>query len=146
LRVVLDATVYVSAAITQGASNRIVMAFARDAAFEAIVSWKLLDEIYRVLTRKNRRFQFSPGVAGGFITVLYHEGQLEPDVPNPPAITRDPDDDYLVALAISAHAEAIVSDNVHLLELKIVRDGRREIPVLTSSQFHAFLERSGLFG
>lgn len=144
MRVVLDATVYISAAITAGACNCIVVAFTRDAAFDAIISWKLLEEVYDVLTRPNRRFQFGIGLAGGYITALYHAGVLEPDVPNPAQYTRDPDDDYLVALAINAKADAIVSDNDDLLELKVVRDGEREIPVLTSSQFHAFLARSGL--
>lgn len=78
------------------------------------------------------------------ITTLYQAGNLVEDVPNPPKYTRDPNDDYLVALAISAEVDAIVSDNNHLLELKTLQANGREIQILTSSQFYAFLTRSGL--
>lgn len=42
-------------------------------------------------------------------------GEWHADVANPPAVTRDPKDDYLVALALSSVAEAITSgdDDLH---------------------------------
>lgn len=40
-------------------------------------------------------------------------------MPDPPQITRDIDDDYLVALAVSASADVIVSLDLDLLDAQL---------------------------
>jgi len=40
-------------------------------------------------------------------------------VPDPPQITRDINDDYLVALAVSANADVIVSLDLDLLDAQL---------------------------
>ena len=52
------------------------------------------------------------------------------DPPDPPAVSPDPGDDYLIALPRAAHADVIVSGNSHLIALVDV-----EPPVLTPRQF-----------
>jgi len=39
------------------------------------------------------------------------------DPPDPPSVTRDPGDDYLVALAVGAGADALVSGDRDLTDL-----------------------------
>lgn len=42
-------------------------------------------------------------------------GEWHADIVNPPTVTRDPKDDYLVALALAARVEAITTgdDDLH---------------------------------
>jgi predicted nucleic acid-binding protein len=54
MRVVLDANVLVSAAISKGPSHRIVQAWLRDRPFELVISDRLLGEVRSVLTEQPR--------------------------------------------------------------------------------------------
>jgi putative PIN family toxin of toxin-antitoxin system len=99
--VVLDANVFVSAAIQRGASYRIVQSWlAGGASFEVVMCPALLDEIREVLTDRPRlRKWISLETATLFTDTI---GTLVDLVDNPEQIdteTRDPDDDYLIALA-----------------------------------------------
>jgi predicted nucleic acid-binding protein len=59
------------------------------------------------------------------------------DPPDPVAVTRDPNDDYLVALAIAAQADALVSGDRDLTDLQ-----DPPVSVLTP---RTFLDRLGGF-
>ncbi len=50
---------------------------------------------------------------------LAANAELHPDMPDPPQITRDIDDDYLVALAVAANADLIVSLDLDLLQAQL---------------------------
>ncbi len=52
MRVVLDANVLVSAAISDGPSHRIVQGWHRDETFELVVCDRLLGEVRSVLTER----------------------------------------------------------------------------------------------
>ena len=97
--------------------------------FELIVSQGLLDELERALAYpKLRRHLSEPDAAElvrwvvGSATVV-----VDPDT-YPPVHSRDPDDDYLIALA-AAHRAALVSGDKHLLALE------GEIPVFSPRAF-----------
>ncbi len=86
--------------------------------FELIASQALLDELERALAYpKLRRHISEPDAAelvrwvAGSATVV-----VDPET-GPPVHSRDPDDDYLIALA-SAHHTALVSGDKHLLALE----------------------------
>jgi predicted nucleic acid-binding protein len=57
------------------------------------------------------------------------------DPPDPVAVTRDPNEDYLVALAVAAQADALISGDRDLTELE-----DPPVPVLTP---RTFLDRVG---
>ncbi len=141
MRVVLDSTVYVAAVLTEGASHRIVKAFIEEGFFTAIVSHNLLAEVRGVLLRP--RFGFSQGPVDRYLTAIFFNAELHPDVPNPPSRCRDPDDDYLLALALEAKADVIVSENWDLLEVGSL-EGR--IPILNTKSFLRLLREGGLEG
>jgi len=156
MRVVLDTTVCVAAALTEGVSHRIVKAFIDDGFFTSVVSHDLLAEVRGVLLRP--RFGFSQGPGGVapsaiaaeplpevavYLTAIYFNAELHPDVPNPPSRCKDPDDDYLLALALTANADVIVSENWDLLEVGPL-EGR--IPVLNGANFLRLLREGGLEG
>ena len=141
MRVVLDTTVYVAAALTEGVSHRIVKAFIDNGSFTSIVSHDLLAEVRGVLLRP--RFGFTQGPVDRYLTAIFFNAELHSDVPDPPSRCKDPDDDYLLALALAANADVIVSENWDVLEVGPL-EGR--IPVLNGAAFLRLLREGGLEG
>jgi putative PIN family toxin of toxin-antitoxin system len=100
VRVVIDANVFVSAAIGRGPSTRLIDQWmSGEASFEVIVCPRLIGEISDVLDRPRLRKRISAEDAREFVGTI---SALPNQVPDPSEIaiaTRDADDDYLVALA-----------------------------------------------
>jgi len=90
-----------------------------DGRVELLSSPMLLTEIATVLERPRLRRYLSLDEAARFVADLASQTTQVPDSPAPhPAVCRDPDDDYLVALAIATRADAIVTGDRDLLELQ----------------------------
>jgi putative PIN family toxin of toxin-antitoxin system len=81
-----------------------------------IVSPALLAELRLVLMRPKFRRWFDETTARQLAERIERHATMLPDADSPPATTRDPADDYLVALARAAEAVAIVSGDRDLLE------------------------------
>lgn len=133
MRAVLDTNVLVSALLSRdGTPARILRAWI-DGAFELIVSDHLLAELGRALAYPKLRRWVEPSEAIELIELLRRGARVHDDPGEPPRIrSRDPGDDYLIALAEDAQA-VIVSGDRHLLELT----GR--IPVVSPADFLAEL-------
>lgn len=120
IRVVADANVLVSAALARSplAPSALVLEAALDDRLELLSSPTLLSEITSVLVRPRLRRYLSLDEAARFIADLASQTTHVNDAPEPhPAVCRDPRDDYLVALAVAAEADAIVTGDRDLLEL-----------------------------
>ena len=117
VRVVVDANVFVSAAIGRGPSTRLVDQWmSGEASFDVIVCPRLIGEIRDVLDRPRLRKRISAEDAREFVATI---SALPSQVPDPLEIavaTRDADDDYLVALARAHEAVWIVTGDDDLLE------------------------------
>jgi putative PIN family toxin of toxin-antitoxin system len=83
---------------------------------------------------KFRRF-ITTAVAAEFIHGLATDAVVVADPPEPPEVSPDPDDDYLIALARAAGADYLISGDRHLLDLT-----DPDPPVLTPRQFLDLLE------
>jgi len=119
-RVVADANVLVSAALARSPSapSALVLDAALDGRLDIVTSPTLLAEVAGVLTRPRLARYLSGPEARRFVAGLASQTTLTSDAPLPhPAVCRDPGDDYLVALAVHARAEAIVTGDRDLLEL-----------------------------
>lgn len=129
-RVVLDVNVLVSALITpRGPCARLVLEVTAG-AFELVTSPLLLAELEDALFRDKFRRYVSEDEATAFIDMLRQESLLVEDpVPSPTPWTADPDDEYLIALALEYHADFLVSGDPHLTRLRGV------LPVLTPREF-----------
>ena len=115
LRVVIDTNVFVSAALNPASVPGQVVRAAFAQEFEPVVSPRLIDELSNVL----RRPKFSELLASSQIEAFVEaveETAVVLDDPDVLARLRDPDDDYLVALAMASEASAIVSGDRDLLE------------------------------
>ena len=135
MRVVLDANVFVSAAIRGGSSHRVVRSWMAGGAFELNICPELLAEVREVLTERPRlRRWIDLDAAEAFVDAIGITADVVADPATTAPITRDADDDYLVALAREHEADYIVTGDRDLLEW----DEQRP-PVLSPAQFEALL-------
>ncbi len=138
MRVVLDANVLISAAISEGPPHRIVQSWLRDQTLELVICDRLLGEVHSVLTERPRlRKWISIEAAGLYVDTLGTTADVQPDPAPGPALTRDPDDDYVIHLARAHNAEVIVSGDADLLEWD-----DQDPPVIPPAEFEARLIES----
>jgi putative PIN family toxin of toxin-antitoxin system len=114
-RIVLDPNVVVSAAITPaGAPGRITQLIDAGVLIP-IVDEHLVDEVREVLARPKLQKYLDVTKAARAVTELRRLAEWHSDPVDPPKVCRDPDDDYLLALAVAAKADALVTgdDDLH---------------------------------
>ena len=116
MRVVLDANVLVSAVLAKGPSHRIVFSRLEGGAFEVVVCPRLLAELEDVLGRPRIHKRIAPGLADLYQATLWRTAVVVADPDLAGTITRDRNDDYLVALAGDHGADYIVTGDKDLLE------------------------------
>jgi putative PIN family toxin of toxin-antitoxin system len=98
--------------------------------FEVVVCPHLLDELEGVLRRPKFRDLVTRDEVDEFIDVI-RRGAITLENPViPEAVTRDPGDDYLIALAQAAHVDHLVSGNKDLTSLTTASP-----PVLSPAKF-----------
>lgn len=134
MRAVLDTNVIVSAALTrQGAPASILRAWI-DGAFDLIASPLLIAELRRVLAYPKIRRYIDAVEAAALVDLIGRHALLMNDpVNDPPTRSRDPGDNYLIALAKESRA-VIVTGDTDLLRLA------DRIPVTTPAEFVVRLE------
>ncbi len=135
LRVVLDPGVLVSALISPDGPPAQILDRWREGQFDLVVSERLLDELQDVLFRRKFRAFADEVDARAYVEALRGQAVLAADPADVPRLTRDPDDDYLVALARAAEVDVIVSGDAHLIELV-----DPDPPVLTPRELFRRLE------
>ncbi len=85
--------------------------------FELVACPQLLGELDSVLRRpKFRRYATSEEV-DRYVAVLWGGASMAPDPAPSPGLTRDPADDYLVALAKEAQVDCLVTGDADLTSL-----------------------------
>lgn len=135
MRAILDANVLVAAALSpSGPPGKLFVAWL-DGAFDLIVSPLLLDELTDVLSRPQLAERIPPAASAELVELLRRAADVFSDAPPGSAIvrSRDPDDDYLIALASVADAYLVTGDG-DLLALGA------DLPILGPA---AFLDRLG---
>lgn len=137
MRAVLDANVLISALLSpRGTPARLLTAW-QQGRFELIVSAALLRELERSFAYPKLRRRIAGEAAADFIAWIAAEATIVADSPPHPALrSRDPDDDYLLALS-AAESAMLVSGDAHLLELA------DEVPVQAPVDFLRHLGESG---
>ncbi len=136
MRVVLDTNVFVSAAIQSGASHRIVQHLIRENSDELVICDEILSEIRDVLfSRPRLRKWISLDDAKRYVEMLQLHFNF---VPNPVFIiplSRDSDDDYILALAQRERANYVISGDKDLLVLRIPK-----LSIVTPAEFETILK------
>lgn len=135
IRAVLDTNVYVAALLSrQGAPARLVAAL-HEGLFDALTCPKQLAELTGVLARPRIARHVSTDTARDFVAWLERVAVTVPDPGDVAALSPDPDDDYLIALALIGRARVIVSGDAHLLQLEDASP-----PVIAPAEFVVVVE------
>lgn len=131
MRLVLDTNVVVAGLLWNGAPRRLL-----DHAINEMVSLyssqTLLDELlhtlsYRKFNKRIALFETTPQILVAQYAALL---TLVTPASISPTIKDDPDDDAVLACALAAQADFIVSGDAHLLNLKQFQT----IPIVTAAQ------------
>lgn len=134
MKVVADTNTVISGLIWSGLPRGIIEA-ARSGSIILYVSDPLLMELRSVLGRpKLARFLVQNGTTPDelFAEYLSETTQITaPPLPTP--VLVDPDDEDVLACAVAAQADAIVTGDRHLLDLKIYQG----IPILAAAELLA---------
>ena len=118
MRALFDANVLISGLLSRTGAPADLLAKWLEGAFELIVTDRLLAELEATLARPKLRRHLDEEEVRGFVELLRSLAEWIDDPDAEPVISsRDPNDDYLIAAAATAHA-TLVSGDAHLLELE----------------------------
>lgn len=131
MRLVLDTNVVASGLLWNGAPAQLIDA-ARADEVELFSSRTLLAELTRILRRaKFDKAITASGLSLDELVLGYAElVTLVAPIEIPPTVLRDPDDDHVLACAVTASAELVVSGDRDLLDLKSFR----EVQIVSAAQ------------
>lgn len=136
MRVTVDTNIVVSAFLWGGNPARVLEA-ARDGLIDIYSTPTLVAEIREVLSRE--KFEQRLLAVGSSVRAIIDEYKalctLKRAIEIEPVVERDPDDDAVLACAISAGCELIVSGDRDLLDLKEYRS----IRIVTATELLAEL-------
>ena len=129
MKIVLDTNVLIAAFIARGTCSELLEYCV--CHHEVVLSSAILDELFDVLTRK---FRFLPEEARHVVRLLKSRVRIVAPKPLAMPICRDPDDDQILAAALTAQCRAIISGDKDLTDLRQV-DG---VAIMTPSEFWKF--------
>jgi hypothetical protein len=138
IRAVIDPGVLIAGLITPGGMPAAIIRAWTRGAFELVVSPLLLDELTTTLLRPKFRRWASENDVVAFVEVLRLAAVILEDPAEVEPVSRDPNDDYLIALAREARAHVIVSSDGDLTSIE-----RNDPPIVTPRRFLSSLELSG---
>ncbi len=129
MRIVADTNTVLSGLLWQGLPRQIID-HARASAITLHTSLTLLAELAEVVARNKfaNRIQRAGLSAAAHLEDYQRLAVLVEPVPLPAPVSRDPDDDHVLACALTAGAALIVSGDRDLLDLKTFHN----IPILTA--------------
>ena len=124
MRAVFDTNVLVAAFVAEGLCSKLLMR-GRKKQFQLIVCPVILQEIDRVLIKKFSATRIEARsalrIVSEAIQSVVHPSQ------SVRSVCRDPDDDAILACALEARADYLVTGDADLLDLKIFK-GIRIVP------------------
>jgi putative PIN family toxin of toxin-antitoxin system len=131
-KVVLDTNVLISGVIASGYSASILDAVRRE-EIKLVISVYLLEEFSDVISRRHiaRKYPKAAKEAEALLDFLRAFSILTPGIPGKDPVSRDRDDDFVLACALGESVDCIVSGDPHLLDLKTYRG----VPILTPKDF-----------
>ena len=141
LTAVSDSTVLVSAFLTKGGVSAELLRYAREGVFLVFLSEDILTETQHTLAypRIRERYNYTDADVADFLNRLRLAATLVTELPQMTVVTRDPNDDMVIATAARAQAAYIVTRDDDLLSLQQYED----ITIISPEAFMAILrERS----
>ncbi len=118
MKVVLDSSVLFSALLKASGATKALFDHARQGRFQLCLSETILEETADSLLRKVGQFDYSESDVIEYIALLTAVATVVDELPEIPPVCRDPDDDHILAAAVAAGAEVIVTGDDDLLTLR----------------------------
>ena len=144
IRAVLDSSVLVSGFLTPGGTSDRLLSEVERGAFVLCLSQEILEETSRTLRKKTRRIRryyvYPDEKIDQFAASLASLAVLVDRLPQIRVVPLDHNDDMIVATAIAAQADYLVSGDRHLLSL----GAYERIRIVTPRQFIDLLAGSGV--
>jgi uncharacterized protein len=121
VRAVLDSNVLVSVFLAQGRALLSTELYRR-CVLKGILytAEEILEETREILLERERirrRYTYQDEQVERFIVLVRRDSEVVESLPTVRAVERDPDDDVIVACAVAANADYIVSRDKDLLDL-----------------------------
>ncbi len=138
MRIVADTNIVLSGLLWQGPPRRLID-LGRERALTLCTSLTLLAELAEVIGRPKfaQRVQAAGLSAATLVQDYARLAEIVEPALLPTPVSRDPDDDQVLACALAAEAELIVSGDRDLIDLAAFR----HIRILTASQALGVLGR-----
>lgn len=138
VRIVADTNTVLSGLLWQGPPRRLIN-LARERAFTLCTSIELIAELAEVIGRVKFAAQIHDAglVAADLVQDYARLSQIVEPASLAEPVSRDPDDDLVLATGLGAEASLIVSGDRDLLVLGTVRD----IRILTATETLALIDR-----
>lgn len=132
MRIVLDTNVVLSALLWRGTPHQLLTAIRQQRDVHLYSSTALLDELADVLTRPSatKRLAAIGKTAREVLSDYVEAVELVEPITVPRVVPTDPDDNQVIAAALTAHADLIVSGDSDLLSIASFE----RIPIVTAAQ------------
>lgn len=140
-KVVLDSTVIVSAFLAKTGVSAELLHKAKDGGFDMCLAEEILEEVQRALLQYQKirkRYHYTDQAVIQFVQNIRIVAHLITGLPSIEVVNSDPNDNMVVACALKAGANYIVTRDNDLLSLKIYED----IKIVTPENFIGILRGS----
>lgn len=132
MRLVIDTNVIIAAFISHGVCNELLEHCVLN--HDVVLSRFILDELKDKLTNK---FKFTTRDAAAVVNLLESRCSIVTTQSLPSPVSRDPDDDNIIATALSGTCSCIITGDKDLLDLKKTGD----VLIVSPSQFWQIEEK-----
>ena len=132
MRLVIDTNVLIAAFLSHGVCNELLEHCVLN--HDVVFSKFIFDELKDKLTNK---FKFTNQEASAVVNLLKSRCSVVRTQALPSPISRDPDDDNIIATAISGTCDCIITGDKDLLDLKKTGD----VLIVSPSQFWQIEEK-----
>lgn len=136
IRAVLDANIIVSGFPASSGTLAALIEHWRAGQFRIVVSYHIMREVERAWSKPYWQPRFAPPLVERALAVLQIEGEVTPLTVPVEGVATHPEDDKVLATAISGRADYLVTGDWQLQRL----GSYRGVGILSPRQFLALLE------